>query len=493
MRIAFCMLSLFVLAGCGNQNESGKTTQAAEAPKANTSERTQETRAPSTSTKAEQSGTAAPETGRSIQAPTPPIISAPATLHEALKVIDFRQMQNPENADVKIVGPTELFYSAPGTIADTAAYCKKKYQEMGWVEDEVKMPGLDPAKNEYAGFDKAGFHATLSVSKSKKEGWVDVSMTNLGNVDPRRLPRPADAKPTFDFWHYVSYATASKPQEVIELCGKELTAKGWKQYAVSNAKFHAKEGRFLAGFANNAMDLFINAKAEADGKSTIEYRTSIREKPAQDPKAAMLPAAKFDEGIKSIDLNTFPRLPDAEEGKGSSAVLYYEGPGDVAKAVAFYRAKLKEAGWVEEPRKTVDEIGDFATIDFDKAGFHLEMQVNKGDKPNRVNVHLENKGNVDVRQFARLADAAVGGLEGFSDVLYDTETKPDVATDFYRKELTGRGWEELKSESKDYPDGSKSLVFEQNAMILTIRIDKDSIRLQTQLIGESPPKPPAKK
>jgi hypothetical protein len=280
---------------------------------------------------------------------------------------------------------------------------------------------------------------------------------------------------------------------VIELCRKELTAKGWKQYVVSNAKFHAKEKRFLAGFVNNAMDLFVNAKGEPDGKSTIEYRTSIRDKPARDPSAAMPEAAKLSEGVKAIDLNQFPRLPDAEEGKGSSAILYYEAPGDVVKSVAFYRAKLKEAGWTEEPAKTVDEIGDFASIGFDKAGFHLELQINKGDKPKRVNVHLENKGNVDVRQFARLADAAEGGLEGFSDVLYDTETKPETAVEFYRKELARRGWEELKSEGKDYPDGSKSLVFEQNAIILTIRIDKESIRLESQLIGERLPQPASKK
>jgi hypothetical protein len=165
----------------------------------------------------------------------------------------------------------------------------------------------------------------------------------------------------------------------------------------------------------------------------------------------------------------------------------------VVKSVAFYQAKLKEAGWAEEPAKTVDEIGDFASIGFDKAGFHLDLQINKGDKPKRVNVHLENKGNVDVRQFARLADAAEGGLEGFSDVLYETETKPETAVEFYRKELAQRGWEELKSEDKDYPDGSKSLVFEQNAMILTIRIDKESIRLQSQLIGEQLPQPASKK
>src|SRR5262249_868034 len=45
------------------------------------------------------------------------------------------------------------------------------------------------------------------------------------------------------------------------------------------------------------------------------------------------------------------------------------------------------------------------------------------------------------------------------------------------------------SESKDYPDGSKSLVFEQSAIILTLRVDKESIRIQSELVGERIPRP----
>jgi hypothetical protein len=481
------VLCFFLLAGCGKPSDGGKTVPSTQAQKAITSASPPEPR-----TDSGKEATASSSQKADAQAPQP-IVSEPATLPQVLKIVDFRQLPKPEKTIMKIVSPTQLFYSVPGTLSDTAGSCKKQLKDMDWIEDSVKIPGLDPARYVFSGFDKAGFHVALTVSKSTKGGWIDVSFTNLGNVDPRRLPRPADARASFDYWHYVSYATASKPQEVIELCRKELIDKGWKEYAVASAKFHAKEGRFLTGFVNNAMDLSVNAKAEPAGKTVVEYRMSIRDKPSPGQTAAMPPAAKFSEGMKAIDLRRFPRLADADDARGSSAGLYYQAPGDVPKAVAFYRDKLKAEGWAEEPANTVDEIKDLATTRFDKNGFHLELEINKGDKPDRVTIHLQNQGNIDVRQFPRLADAAVGGLEGFGDVFYETQTRPDAAVAFYRKELVQRGWKEDKAETKVYPGGSTSLVFEQNAVILTLRIDRDSVRIQSQLLGEPIPRSSSKK
>src|SRR5262249_23766324 len=153
-----------------------------------------------------ESGSAATTSplGKTTRAAAPPITTEPATLEEALKVADLRLMPKPENATVKIATPTQLFYSVPGKLADTAAFCKNKLTEMDWIEDDTKIDGLDTNQHVFAGFQKAGFHISLSVSKSMKEGLLNVSLTNQGNVDPRRLPRPADAKATFDYWQYVS-------------------------------------------------------------------------------------------------------------------------------------------------------------------------------------------------------------------------------------------------------------------------------------------------
>jgi hypothetical protein len=469
-------------AGCGNQGDEGKSFQHAQRQRAIPSDKPLERRI--------DSGSAAPVAtlAKQERLVAEPIAAAPATLQEVLKVVNLQEMPKPPNATVKIARTTQLIYSVPGTLADAAAFCKEKLTELGWTEDHAQVPGLDPNRYVVAGFDKAGFHLTLSISKSMKEGLIDVNLTHYGNVDPRRLPRPADAKATFDYWHYVSYATAATPQEVIELCRNELAAKGWKQYPVANAKFHAQEGKFLVGFVNNAVDLSLNAKAEAEGRTVVEYRVQIRDTPRRQT-AAMPPAATLTEGMTAIDLNRFPRLAGAEEGRGSSADMYYEAPGDVAGALGFYREKLKADRWTDEPPHSVDEIEDMVITSFDKGGFHLKLQISKGDKSHRVRIHLEHRGNIDVRQFPRLGDASEGGLEDFDDVRYETETKPGTTVEFYRKELLQRGWKEFQSETKDYPDESKSLVFGQNAILVKLRVDKDSVRIQSELVGERIPRP----
>src|SRR5438045_1118526 len=109
------------------------------------------------------------------------------------------------------------------------------------------------------------------------------------------------------------------------------------------------------------------------------------------------------EGQKVIDLNRFPSMEGSGPGKGNSALFYCDAPGKVADVMSFYRKKLTEQGWTEAPGRHEDET--LAQPEFAKAGFVLEVFISKSDKPGRVNVRLENKGNVKAGQLPRLADA----------------------------------------------------------------------------------------
>jgi hypothetical protein len=120
-------LCFVLLAGCGNPGDGPKTVPPTQAQRVTTSAAT------------------ASSSQKTDEVPQP-IASEPATLPQVLKIVDFRQMSKPEKAIVKIVSPTQLFYSVPGTLADAAGSCKKQLKDMDWIEDSVKMPGLDPAR-----------------------------------------------------------------------------------------------------------------------------------------------------------------------------------------------------------------------------------------------------------------------------------------------------------------------------------------------------------
>jgi catechol 2,3-dioxygenase-like lactoylglutathione lyase family enzyme len=164
----------------------------------------------------------------------------------------------------------------------------------------------------------------------------------------------------------------------------------------------------------------------------------------------------------------------------------------VADALSFYQQKLGPQGWTENPGTHEDDKTVIAR--FTKGGFLLDFFLGKSDRAGRVKVQIENKGNVDARQLPHLADAPEEELESFGMVHYDTETAIPAAVEFYRQELSKQGWKELKSDSRDYPDGSKGLAFIQNAMLLNVEVGPNaeggnSVRLEPRIYGETIPHP----
>jgi hypothetical protein len=434
--------------------------------------------------------------GSSAEAPEksePPAKPAtPATMEEVLQAIDLRQLPKLAGAKVQAAKGSQLHYLAPGRLDEAAALYRNKLCELGWTEDKTSIPGLDPEKYVSLKFDKADFCIYFSTNLSDKKGIIDVYLSNSGNVDPRLLPQLTDAKPTISNRNYVSYKTAAKPEAVIDFYRKEITARGWKEHRVASAKFHAKEGRFLVGFDKNAMDLLLNIKEEKEGQTVVEYSVSVLDKPVRAEAKDLPKPATLDEGKKIIDLNRFPRLEGATPGQGSSALFQYDAPGSVAQALSFYRQKFEAQGWAEEPGYHEDD--EMAIIHFAKAGFLLELHVGKSDKAGRVRIQIENKGNVDARLLPHLVDAPEGELETFGLVHYETETPKQDAVEFYRQELSKQGWKELKSDGKDYPDGSKSLAFSQNAILLKVEIGPsadggNNVRLEPRLYGQIIPRP----
>jgi hypothetical protein len=405
------------------------------------------------------------------------ILKTPATLEQATLAIDMRTLPILPGAKAVSARVNEISYSAPGTLADAASLYQERLLALGWKKAVSTIP--EGADYVFAEFDRGGFRVAVSASKMS-EGGLRVSVTNHGNVDPRLLPQAPDAKAKMSQWHYVSYTTEAKPDKVIELCRNELVARGWKEYRVGLARYHVKEDRHLIGFVQNAMDLFFNIKGEKTGPTTVECMVKVRDRPERTPLHDLPPPATFVQGKQVIDFNRFPRLDKSSPGRGGSAELYYEAPASMADAVKFYRETLGKAGWKE--RRPLSDEDPFPRLSFVKDGFDLHVQLSKMDKGQGVRVHAENKGNVDVRQIPPLPDASDDEHVSADDVRYETDTPIPEAVEHYRKQLLPAGWKEI--ESKDRPDGSKSLVFLQNAISLNVEIDKESVRIRSQMFGE---------
>ena len=289
----------------------------------------------------------------------------------------------------------------------------KDHLDRGWTLDQTPPPpGIDPRSYVYAGFDRAGFRVSFSASRSRTtDGWVDVYISNLGNVDARSLPQMADAKPVISNWNYASYKTDAKPADVVAFYRKDLGAAGWREYGVSLAAFHLKEDRHLIGFAQNGVEIFLNIKGDLADPTPVERSVSLRDRPAVTPTDKSPKAATFDEGRRSsistaslrlgrIPCSTTarPRPPnDHPEEKSRSARFSVTG------LEAFYRDKLKSAGWSETDAST--DLDDEARLVFtkDATSFPASSASEANDK---TVVQVENLGNVRAADIPRLADAS---------------------------------------------------------------------------------------
>jgi hypothetical protein len=408
-------------------------------------------------------------------APTDP--PKPATIDEVHKIIDLSQIAKVKGAEKIRDKPTEVHYSYRGKLADSAEFYRSTMTGLGWTEDTEPVAGVDPDKYVYVRFLKGGFCVGVSAYTEQSAGMIGVHVANQGNVDARRLPKPADAKPLTSYRHFVNYSTALSPDAAADYCRKEFTALGWKDEPVDSFEFHKKEGRTLLDFVDNAMVCLIRI-AVKDGKTEVEYMPSIWREGLEKnriaaAKAKGIPAPATTEEMKeAIDLSQFPRLGDAKPLVATPIYLGYEADSDVAKAVAFCREKLKAAGWTEDP--DINMVHEqHAMLFFSNGPFFVDVNIAQEKATDKVTIQIANKGNVDARLLPQPADAKTHGAGLHSVLHYTTGADLAGAAEFCRTELTKLGWRDRSIPARK-TEKYIILAFTQNAMRLDIEVQKNS-------------------
>jgi hypothetical protein len=169
------------------------------------------------------------------------------------------------------------------------------------------------------------------------------------------------------------------------------------------------------------------------------------------------------EAAATIDLRTFPALPNADIRGQSLAQVSYDAPGDIQKTADFYRQQLKAAGWKELPNAYTS--AEYASLTFGRAGYRLSLSVmpaTGNDKAGQVNVTLINHGNVNL--------AALPVPEGAKPLFgaplsagYVSELTADEARAKVKELLEAAGWE-------PYGTAGESLVMKQNGVQLNTQV-----------------------
>jgi hypothetical protein len=422
-----------------------------------------------------------------------PAQEMPATLEQVRKAVDWPQLPKPEDASRFACGLSNCSFATKLSFSQVAEFFAKALPPLGWVEDKEPIPGVNASRKDYLSmqFDKDGMYLGISGYKDQMSGLNQIMIQNSGNVDVRKLPKFPGAQFKNDLRASQYYFTASKPEEVAAFYRKELPPLNWREVEDYSAKFHAKEGRTILHFVQNAMEInmtiWINKDKQTEATCFSSARHSFEPEQIKEVFCAkeMATPAKLKDCLEVIDMRKLPLMDKAQKLDHDKKMtvlamaVSYQAPGTVTDAAKFYRKALGDMGWKEIP--PVNDMDKMLTLKFEKAGYLVSVGASEYDKPGFVTVAVVNHSNVDIRQLPYPPGAEIHPTRDEFVNINTTLTKEE-AFDFYRKELPKLGWKGGGTR------GGALMTFVQNDVELRIEIqtdshDKTAVQLREVLLG----------
>jgi hypothetical protein len=247
-------------------------------------------------------------------------IKTPATVEQAARVIDLSTFPLMEGA--KTPGSRQvanLSYSVTRDVKTAFEFNRKALLAQGWKE----LPNSSVTdQSASAMFSRDGFVVYVSVTPSG-DGTQQIRLQNQGNVRPRKLPVPPNAKAVYVGDSTAMYETDAAVAATADAIRNLFVAQGWVLYG------KAGDSDFFKQNANLATATVSSAPARG-GKTMIQYSNQLI----------------------SADI---PAPPDVED------LRYVDEPPELTFATTnqdaifdFYKKTLASAGWKSTMDKMVD-------------------------------------------------------------------------------------------------------------------------------------------
>lgn len=312
----------------------------------------------------EAQGTKKPAPTKGADKPAAPVKkpgpATPASVREATVALDLRKLATLKEAEFNTRAATRLEGRASADVKSAAEFYLAQLGKLGWKTSAE--PGGKIITDEYAqaALEKSGYVLSLSVMPSGMPGQVTVSLLNLGNVDPRELPRVADAKSIYGGRASAMYVSSKKVADVAAETRKILKAAGWTEYAqpFSQKAEIPDQEIFELRQRGASMTVFISVAPAQKGQTSIQYsaRMLIQELPA-------------------------PPTAEALEFDDQRPYLRCQIPGEIKGAIDFFKKAFPEIGFSEHRATNESASGAFLVFrSSDKDVAIAELKKLEGDK-----------------------------------------------------------------------------------------------------------------
>jgi hypothetical protein len=246
---------------------------------------------------------------------------------QAAKVIDLRTLKLPEGT----VQPANrslaaLFFSAKGEPKAAYEFFQKQMSERGWKE----LNQFSSPQSSSSTFIKDGYHVSFFAMKdtSKKDSdAIRIQMTNMGNLDSRKLPVPEKSRAIISGPMSVHYLCEEMTQDDgKKIMREKLLALGWKPYGqAADCQFFQKDGIRL--------EMYVTKSPSQNNKTAVRYASRLMSVEVPAPAEARL-----------------VNYSDAPAG------LMVVTAGKVPETTAFYTKELEKLGWKPGKPTTVNYL-----------------------------------------------------------------------------------------------------------------------------------------
>ncbi|MHC4179501.1 MAG: hypothetical protein ACYSWU_18470, partial [Planctomycetota bacterium] len=324
----FCTFACLMMASACNRSEVDPSGDTRPAGRAAANGSTPATDASSGAdalppTEASPTTSASPAANGSAAAPKRPKAVRPASLAEAVGVIDLRRFPRLAGADRVDASAVRLYYEAPGTRAEAVEFCRSELTAAGWKHDTEQ--DMRTTTDAFLHFHKQGFLLQVFVSSSRSGKSVRVTLENRGNVDARELPRMADARLINESPLSVYYSTQASAAETVQFLKSKLIQAGWTPYVdeASDLGKDTEEGslRFLQRGVH------------------LEMYVAGQERPCKVNHAVKMPEVEF------------PLPPDATDviWQGYPLRIEYLSQQELQQGIELIEQHAGEQGWTRMP------------------------------------------------------------------------------------------------------------------------------------------------
>lgn len=304
-----------------------------------------------------------PVTAQLSTKPTPPL--PPATVYparELAKIFDAAALPTIEGTTFNERSAACLRGSAPGTVADVAAFYLKEVSDLGWKKQD-SLDSRPIADHFGAAFFKDGHQLNLMLSKEPSKDGAAKTRINLhfhGNLDTRALPKPKNAPHAIATQPMSSYFSERQPSDEAAWISKALIDAGWQEFALFNSARLATNLSLSFRKRGYVLDVFITAVPHRENFANVTYsvRTLAHELPAP-PHASNI---EFDDRTWKLRCDVADSLPAVAE---------------------FYKSAFPETGFAEVTARTEPSTLVFANRADDVVVVELRK---KDERTTQVNI-----------------------------------------------------------------------------------------------------------